>query len=80
MAEEGVAETGQARRKAAQRLKLAAQGRHLPSHEEIVEALHDHLHLFCGQERKQLLHQAKAATLALMRRLSDTLNQLPAEE
>lgn len=66
MAEEGVRDFQTAKRKAAERLGIAEQ-RHLPTNEEIDEALTRHLNLFHGNELAQNTRRLREIALDAMR-------------
>ena len=68
MAEEGVHDFHAAKRKAADRLNLP-EARHLPSNQEIEQALAEHLQLFHARQLPQTLQYLRRLALEAMRLL-----------
>lgn len=68
MAEEGVNDFHVAKRKAAHRLNLT-EGQHLPSNQEIEQALAEHLQLFHARDLPETLHRLRRLAVQAMRLL-----------
>ena len=68
MAEEGVRDFHAAKRKATERLNLL-EARHLPSNQEIEQALAEHLQLFHAKDLPQTLQHLRRRAIEVMRLL-----------
>ena len=69
MAEDGIADHAYAKRKAARQLG-AADTRHLPSNQEVDEALHSYRTLYQHESHPGVLYQLREEALATMRLLA----------
>jgi len=71
MAEDGITDHAQAKRKAARQLGAGDNTHHLPSNEEIDIALHNFRSLFQSESHPKILRQLREEALATMRMLAE---------
>lgn len=70
MAEDGITDHGYAKRKAAKQLG-ASDTQHLPSNQDVDEALHTYRKLYQRESHPVILHQLRAEALNTMRLLAE---------